>query len=532
MMADVLVWVCRNCGGKQESVDKPETCAKCGVQSFGMVTEEDSKPDSQLSLQSTFKYPEDKENISRQIIKDLNVKVVRDGYDFYIWDGGVYKDRSAESYLNEKVRFYLGDKFKINAMREMHMLIKTDRAALIERDIINSTPVISLLNGMYHPIENRFFDADPAIINTIQLPVVYDSSAKCETILDVLGGVLPTPEDVKTFQEFMGYFLLRSQKYKKLMMVYGPKHSGKTTVMNIMCRFLGEKELCKDTGGTDNVSHVSLQSLCNPDRQFEQIKLMGKLANIVDDMGKGDLNDVAIIKNLTGGGVIEANRKGKESVNFFPSAKHIFATNQLARPRGGPEDVDAYIDRMILIRCANSFTGDKRNYDLVRKTLDMDQISGLFNWAVEGLLRLEQNRSFTISPETAKIKEAYEMNADPLRAFVKLFVVRDVDGVIDKNSFYDRYANWCLENELYVLKNETVGKNMKSLCPGISGSQRQIGDKKGVHVWTGYRMVDGDVNEMVIKNTNEFKGFFKEDGVVEEPMWKAKPKDPQDYPQE
>ena len=99
------------------------------------------------------------------------------------------------------------------------------------------------------------------------------------------------------------------------MVFSGDAATGKTTVA-----YLAEKML-----GSENVSKVPLEVFCE---DFQLMATYGKLANIAGEVeisGKSEPR----LKQYTGGDGLTLNRKYKDSITFFPTAKLTFVTNNL-----------------------------------------------------------------------------------------------------------------------------------------------------------------------------------------------------------
>ena len=87
-------------------------------------------------------------------------------------------------------------------------------------------------------------------------------------------------------------------------MLYGEGQNGKSTFINLIKKFLGEK----------NVSNVPIQKLERD--KFAVASLHGKLANLHSDLPKTALREASVFKQLTGG-IVWMERKNSKTIFLF-----------------------------------------------------------------------------------------------------------------------------------------------------------------------------------------------------------------------
>jgi putative DNA primase/helicase len=111
------------------------------------------------------------------------------------------------------------------------------------------------------------------------------------------------------------------------------------------------------------------------------ITLKDKLMNLSSEIGSRDL-ETEMIKKLSGGDCITADRKYKEPLSFINSARLVINANEL--PRFG-ELNDAILERFVLIRFPRTFRDDKVNTNLINEL--MEELPGIFNLVVNRDIR-------------------------------------------------------------------------------------------------------------------------------------------------
>ena len=99
-------------------------------------------------------------------------------------------------------------------------------------------------------------------------------------------------------------------------------------------------------------------------------------------------------------------------------AKNIFATNHI--PNIKEIDDDTYYERWIPIQFDSQI--DKKDQDpfLFEKLTTDEEMSGLFNWALEGLYRLLEIGRFSFNKDSGEVKIIMQRQNNPLIMFIPL----------------------------------------------------------------------------------------------------------------
>ena len=112
---------------------------------------------------------------------------------------------------------------------------------------------------------------------------------------------LLTPEDVVTLQEYLGYLLIPSTKWQKMMFLIGQGGEGKSRIGIVL------REIFMDNMLTGNVHRIE-------NDRFFSYNLKDRLLMVDDDMQMQALSSTGYIKNLvTAETPIDVEAKGKQS---------------------------------------------------------------------------------------------------------------------------------------------------------------------------------------------------------------------------
>ncbi len=371
-------------------------------------------------------------NLGELIYSGLSQRFITiiDNGEIYRYNGGYYES-DGEMVIRKLTQDFLDQETRETYKNETVGYIKDKNYQ--KREIFSSNPMlVNLKNGVYNLETGEFTDHSPDYFFLNELPVIYNKDAKIDKIKEFLYQVVKD-EDVPLLQEVFGYCLYRKYSIQKAVMFLGEGANGKSTVLSLLTKLLGK----------ENISSISLQELA--ESQFACCNLYGKLANIYPDVTDKALYQTGIFKMVTGGDLLTADRKYRDPFNFVNYAKLIFSANRLPETK---DDTDAYFRRWVFINFPNRFEGAACDPNLLEKLTTDEEMSGLLNFALEGLKRLLENNAFTNTPTTDDMRESYKRLASPIAAFVMDCVEIGAEGYVLKDDLYNAFIGYCAQNNL------------------------------------------------------------------------------------
>jgi len=293
------------------------------------------------------------------------------------------------------------------------------------------------------------------------LPVEYNPDAECPTFLKFLREVLPDERDRLTIQEIFGSFLYRLP-VDRAFFFFGEGANGKSTLIKVMMAFLGK----------ENIAARSLQEILT--NRFAKADLYGKLANLYYDVPSTALLSTGDFKALTSGDLMTTERKFKDSFQFENFSKMVFSGNAVPQTR---DETDAFFRRWVIISfpfqflpaetvsrmlAEGEFEGEGKaatsniriavpQENLLQEMTSPRELSGVLNWALEGLKRLIDHK-FHFSSELTieETHEKYLALSNTVHAFVSegCEVTGEKEDRVDKNELYQAYAAYCKRKNL------------------------------------------------------------------------------------
>ena len=354
------------------------------------------------------------------------------------------------------------------------VLIETRVDKQYFHQVFDTNPhIINVKNGLLLLEKDNyifFLPHTPYYPSVAQIPVNYDPEAECPTIEKFISDVV-TEKYKKTVIQMLAYCLTPGYRHNQAFMFVGDGHNGKSTLLNLVTRFLGE----------ENVSHIPLQQLASDQHKFVRIHLMGKLANIYADIPKISLSETGYFKVLTGDDRITADRKFKKQIEFWNRAKLIFSANELPPVT---DNTYAFWRRWLLIRCPNKFEGDKKDPDIFKKITDEKELSGLLNLVLAEYWNVyEKGVEY---PEKENLAEEWKRRSNTVYAFVQDRLVKDPEAFVPKDLLYSEYINYCEENQLAAVSKKVFSYEISRLTGAVT--TRPVWEGKRTWCWKGIKL--------------------------------------------
>ncbi len=410
----------------------------------------------QIPIQSdNFTYKDDKGNekvaigtIVEYLIKKYHFKTTfgTKTEKIYLYEEGIYNLKGKEKIKTETERL-LDNKCTTNIVNEVVEKVKRKTAVDIVEFEKNHEELICLENGVLNTKEQKLYEYDKKYNFKNKLPLFYDKDAESKEILKFFNEII-YPEELSVIQEWFGFCLYKKYFIKKAIILFGEKNTGKTVFLNILSNFIG----------TGNHAGINLQRISRGDK-FALSSLKGKFLNFYDDLSAGDLSDSGGFKIAVGGGYITAEEKFGDSFQFLTFAKNIFATNLI--PNVKDINDDAYYERWIPLPFDNQIDKTKQDNFLINKLITKEEMSGLLNWALEGLKRLLENGRFSYDKTSEEIKQIMQRQNNPLIAFVEDALIQKDGNRIDKETMFKVYTYYCKEHKVQRMSKNQLGRNLE-----------------------------------------------------------------------
>jgi len=412
--------------------------------------------------------PEDNSHVSRGFLVTTDNKQI-------LRYNGAYYNTDGENIISSITQKVLG---KLSCTRYKNEVInwaKDCSDIQIDREMLDNDPtIIGVQNGVLNIETMEFTNHSPGYFITSILPVIYDPEATCPTWEKFLQDVLYM-DDIPFIQEMVGYCLYRRNPWAILVILLGHGRNGKTTFIKTITTLLGEQ----------NVEHIPLQMLTN---LFNRAKLYRKWANLCADIGEEEIKKTGLIKELTGGDPIFARDLYQSGFNFTPYCKHIFACNILPTCN---DNTLAMQERFAILEFPNTFKRGTPDCDpfLFDKLSTDKELSGIFNWALAGLKRLLENKTFSPYRNLEDVTQYKAESKNPVKIFCDTYIESSIDGEHTKDEVYKLFIQFADEHGHPKMYSPHFSQQFKMYAPfSLSeGQSRAVGRKQ---VWRGIKIKD------------------------------------------
>jgi putative DNA primase/helicase len=308
-------------------------------------------------------------------------------------------------------------------------------------------------------LQNGTFEISPKVTNlrpfdrsdfiTYQLPFEYNPEAKCPLFEAYLNRVLPDKERQRVLSEYLGYVFIKHGGRLKLeaaLILYGTGANGKSVFYEVTNALLG----------TENVSGFSLQELTD-DLGYYRAMIANKLVNYASEInGKLEADK---FKKMVSGEVMPARLPYGKPMLLTNYAKFIFNCNEL------PKDVEhtnAYFRRWLIIPFDVTIPKEEQDSELHTKIIE-NELSGVFNWVLDGLNRLLEQKQFSECKAAQKAVEQYKIESDSVQMFLNEneYKVSAVNEIPLKDIFSE-YRNFCIESGFKACSLKTLADRLRN----------------------------------------------------------------------
>lgn len=373
---------------------------------------------------------------------------------------------------------------KIKALMEpIRVLVRLDNdtapAWIDGRSSPRADKTVSMANGLLNLESRTLLPHTPAFFNTGSFEYTYAPEASYPEWKAFLGDIFEhDPKAALLLQEYTGYILSGRMEMQKALLIIGPPRAGKGIISRTLQHLIGDV----------NSISPSLHSLAS---DFGLAELVGKLLAVIEDTRGSTTRQaggsVEKLLNIIGEDAVMANRKGESYWKGTLPTRFMLMANEV------PQFIDAsgaIKSRFMAIKLRKSYLD---NPDTTLGNRISSEMSGIFNWALAGLDRLDTQGKFT-KPETMDelIGLMGELGA-PVKTFLEevCTVTGDSSDRIRVSELHQIFNSWHLTRSprSKELSQAVLRRELESASPEVSHRQMVApGDTKRDRWFLGIRM--------------------------------------------
>ena len=414
----------------------------------------------------------------------LRGQVFNDGEQLYFYDK---KSNTWKSYRKKQAtvvlrRLLLNVSVPVNIMAaEAKQVLEEISTSPEFYNVIHDTPtnLINCRNGVLD-LDNMEFKSDTEDFFRIQVDMKYISDngkRTCEEFKKFLIHVFDIKNDsevfnhpsVKRLMEVLGYLISNEYRAKKLMIILGPANSGKSQVLRLLRKVIGE----------ENTVALTLDELSGHGNGRFRTALLAKAhALINDELPTTGLKNLSELKKIIAGEPIIVEAKGANPIMMENRTKMIFAGNQLPELKEA-DCGNAFVSRFCLIVFKKSVLPGEKKINLAEDLYK--ERDAIFSRAIDEYCNARKRKlEFTLDKDAEDILKSYkEENASVITFINDEEVIKEGEGV-HTQELYRVYLWYCEKAALTPVRELKSFRQQLLSIPKV----KQIRKKR----------LDGDVN--------------------------------------
>ena len=352
----------------------------------------------------------------------------------------------------------------------------------------------------FHPVSVNDFDRDPYLFNCLNTVidlhtgktrdhdpdlllsrvsnVWYDPDAKSGDFERFMSEIMKRDESkIKYLRRIFGYSLTGENTQEECYLCYGSTtRNGKSTLLDVIGYMVG-----------DYGANIEPETLAQRDRNSRGAS--GDLARLngvrflhMSEPPKRMKFDVALLKKLLGRDTITARNIYEREFEFVPVFKLLINTNFLPVVM---DDTLFSSGRVKVITFDRHFEPEEQDIHLRRRLESKENISGIFNWCLDGLRAYwDEGEVLTVPDAVRKATDDYRQHSDKMQSFIDECLIKSPDTNVSAKDAYEVFTIWCKGNGYGVENKSNWMEDMRS--KGMISGRGTVNGKTQRNVLIGW----------------------------------------------
>lgn len=423
--------------------------------------------------------------------------------EFFLYENGVYKsisNQELKGYIKCFIAPFAPKKVRNRDLIEVLELLKADIHSVRNEDFNTNEKLINFKNGLLNIDTMEFFEHTPKELITVQLPFDYNPQATECSIFDNYINTLceNRPDYIKLILQVIGVVIsnVHAEKAKKMLFIVGNHDSGKSKLIDLLCAMLG----------SSLTQSIDLEQLESKNNRFGTYDIYNKRLVFEPDLRYMLLDQINILKKLTGGDNIRVEIKNSIAFNYKYHGFLMFCANELPR-FGGDIDPEVY-DRFMIFDVNHRIHKSEQDKNLIEKMIA--EIPAIVNKVLPYLQEFLQNGYNFTEPKTfTNNRNIYMIENNPVRQFIQECCVERDDIPIRENdpstqtNMRDAFVTWLKDN--YAGRKCYTKKDLTAEIMRIYGAKSVDEVTTRTHNGTRYfnlKLTDNALKELLHKDTS------------------------------
>jgi P4 family phage/plasmid primase-like protien len=259
---------------------------------------------------------------------------------------------------------------------------------------------------------------------------------------------------------------IHAERAKKMLFICGKGDSGKSKILELTQRILGDENFA-----TCNVKDL--------EDKFGTSAIYHKRLAGHGDMSALTVDELSMVKTLTGGDSVRGEFKGGNIFNFVYHGLLWFCTNQL--PRFGGDKGEHVYNRFIILEVNHVIPPERRDSLLIDKMFAERQ--AIINLCISAVRKfIENGYKFDIPEASDEAVEDYKTENSPVRQFydeccvMRLDMYFSADDPGTQGVIYNAFKKWYADNvgTRYQVSSQTFRKELSQYLHYTSPNDMEI----------------------------------------------------------
>jgi len=309
--------------------------------------------------------------------------------------------------------------------------------------------ILPVMNGAIDLETGALMDAKPEHLLTRRINVEYRPDATAPKWAEFLIKAIPDPAYRRFLHRWVGYCLTGLTVEQKLLFIYGPPRTGKSTLVQTITRIMSEYYETVDR------KKLMMTRMAESEIPAWLAKLKGARLVTAVECKDSDRLDGSLVKIMTGNEDISARFLNQNEITYRPQFKLIMTGNHRFQFEGD----DSAIARRILEMTLDQTVDDASLNPYLDDELWAER-EGILAWMVEGSRLYFKDGLCVPGDMPEKIKE-YQRDMDFIGQFIeeKLEVIEG--GQMQSSELFKLYSEWAKDNNEWKMSHKAFSGKMR-----------------------------------------------------------------------
>lgn len=372
---------------------------------------------------------------------------------------------------------------KLGNLKSRETIVKDgrDKMCIYQTNFDRKKDLFNCQNGTFNLRTFEFLPHNPTDLLSKISNFIYDPKATCNRFKKFINEIMQGNQNkINYLQKALGYSLTCDTSEETCFILYGSKtRNGKGTLTDTISYMLGD------------YSMTSMPETLTQKKYKDSTRATGDIARLngcrflnISEPSQQMVIDSALLKTLLGRDKITARHLQQKEFELYPIFKLFINCNYL--PIINDNTVFSS-GRINVINFDRYFKPNEQDKTLKDKLKNSTEISGIFNWCLEGLKKYYKER--LIPPlEIKQATENYGRTNDKFTMFLNQEMVKSRNNST-LSCVYDRYYNWCKKNNLLPLEKSKIKE--KLIENNIFKNKGTVNGRTTSNVVIGYELKQG-----------------------------------------